>query len=756
MKPIVKKALLLPVLLLSGLCSEQASAQSQGRVYLQYTNIKVNAGADKVLAWCGGMNNPQPNLADLNKDGKMDLVIYEKDYGIKTFINKGNAGSTDYEYDPYYQMNFPPAMQDYVKLVDYDRDGIMDLFHRGAPGFVAYKGYYNSRNELCFSYYRDLYYKTQFSGMINVYCEPTDIPAIVDIDGDGDLDFLAYYINGGYINFYRNCQEEDGLPKDSIRICLKDNCWGKAYQASFRAQFLAQSCSSLGTTCKGCGNDNSAEKTTHTGNALCIFDYDKDGDMDYMTGGVSFDDIQLVLNGRTQLSYPVDTMTSQDTSWSYGGKKVQLNLWPAPFYIDIDNDLQSDLLFSPHMVGTENYKTITFFKNKGGTPPVWEYQTDEFLTDRMIDIGTGSYPMLYDYNKDGLKDLFIGSEGFFTGGNTLVPRMAYYKNTGTANDPKYTLENPNFLIMNVAGFEGAAPAVGDINNDGKDDLVVGHKDGTLTVYLNTAATQNDQPVWVKQTDKLKDNGNITVMVDNYAAPFFYDLNKDGRKDLIIGCQQGTLWYYSNQSTTPGQISMKKETNKLGDIKVDDDLAYGHSVPYIGRIDNTSTDYLVIGSNSGALYRYDGFQSGNATTPYTMLDSMYSEIKTDGRSAPTFTDFEGDNRYEMISGNIFGGVTLYRQLFNVNIDGTIALKSEVKVFPNPAKDRLYVNWETGFTTADEVSIVLTSVMGQKLLTQTVAARDMGAKVELGNLPNGIYYCTVLSGSKKVVNTVTIVK
>jgi hypothetical protein len=39
------------------------------------------------------------------------------------------------------------------------------------------------------------------------------------------------------------------LPKDSIKICLIDNCWGKSNQLYQREQILNISCNPLGTTC---------------------------------------------------------------------------------------------------------------------------------------------------------------------------------------------------------------------------------------------------------------------------------------------------------------------------------------------------------------------------------------------------------------------------------------------------------------------------------------------------------------------------
>ena len=178
-------------------------AGAQDKYYQSDTSIKVYAyGKQLTLAWCGGFNNPQFAMADLNHDGLQDLVIFEPWNSIRTFINMGNESAPDYRYAPEYALNFPSIL-DYIVLADYNRDGVADLFHQGDYGFAVYKGYYNEYNQLCFTYYKDLFYDNDLYSPdpVNAFNNPSDIPAIVDVDGDGDLDFIAYNVVGGNMNW---------------------------------------------------------------------------------------------------------------------------------------------------------------------------------------------------------------------------------------------------------------------------------------------------------------------------------------------------------------------------------------------------------------------------------------------------------------------------------------------------------------------------------------------------------------------------
>ncbi len=722
--------------------------------------VVTEYGNTKTMAWAGGANSPQFTLGDLNNDKKKDLVIFEENAGVKTFINTGTTGSPAYVYDPQYEVNFPPDLYVYLKLEDYDRDGIPDLFHRGSPGISVFKGYYNSSNQLCFNFYRGLYYNLPGVGPVNAYVEPSDMPSILDYDGDGDLDFFAYGQGGYKVFFFRNCQVEDGLPKDSIRVCVKDVCWGRVSQNFTRQHNLGEICDphEFGTTCKGCPN-GSGNKGTHSGNSLTLVDYDGDGDYDFFDGNVSFPDAQLVKNGKKQYNWPIDSMVAQDTIWQGNGHPVNLNMFPSAFWIDIDQDGDKDLMFAPHALDVENHKNVFYYKNTGSdASPNFVYQSDSFIVDRMIDLGTGAHPVLYDYNKDGKLDLFVGSDGIFQPNGSLKSRIYYYQNTSHGTTTQFDLVDDDLLGLYSQGIKGAAPAIADIDNDGKDDLLIGLTDGTLMLFKNTAPSNTVQPQWSASGTLLKDDANATIDVGNYATPLVYDINKDGSKDLIIGTELGFLYYYKGATTAPGTTYFHKETNKLGGIQIAQyGQAYTHSAPFIGKIDNTGVEYLMIGTANGAIYRYDNFQNGNVTVPYTLLDSGYAKLQPGPWSSPVIADIDGDKKYEMLVGTKLGGVKLYKQYFDVNVDDISVALKEVKIYPNPANDMVNISWNASFAQAGNVDISVISATGQRVVSLQVHAKDGAAQLHTQQLMSGIYYCILQAeNGKRSINALSIVK
>ncbi|MCC6185714.1 MAG: T9SS type A sorting domain-containing protein [Chitinophagaceae bacterium] len=737
-------------------CYNGANAQFQGKVYEEDTSVSVfSGGVEKTLAWCGGLNNPQYSIADLNNDGLNDLVIFQADQSsVKTFINYGTSGAPKYLYRPRYAENFPYCSF-YLIMRDYNGDGAMDLFESGRTGYTIHRGYYNAANELCFTFYKSLFYSNDklTTGLVNAEANPGDIPAIVDVDGDGDLDFLGYYGDGFYMNWYQNLQVEDGLPKDSVRIRLADKCWGKMKQAYIRSHDLGVYCdnsSLLKTTGPISG---STLKTTDGGNTPCLLDIDGDNDYDVLDGHRAFNYLVYLRNGKS-LGGGRDSMVYQDTAWTTLGDTVKIAQWAAAFHLDVDDDGKRDLLVAPNSPNTsENYKCSQFYKNIGTDKiPSFKFQSDTFLVSDAIDLGTNAYPFFYDYDRDGKPDLFVGNRGYYEASTgQFLTGIMYMRNTSTTGNPSFEVVTKDFLGLAALRLKGLSIGIGDIDNDGKDDLLMGHLNGKVSFIKNIAATAAAMPNWSNSPTLLKDATGIDVQTNGFAVPLVFDIDADGVKDLLIGDQMGSLFYYKNTSTTVGIHQLVYTNDKLGFVKSDPEkIASGHSTPFIGRMDNTSKEYLVMGSRSGRIFRYTGFEGGNVFSAYTRLDSAYSFIfsknaeYTSYMSAPAIADIDGDGKYEMVVGNVYGGLLMYKQNKTISISEASIENETIKIFPNPANTKIIIDLKQT-NTEKNTSITIYNSLGQVVKIAPIVHNQRFVTIDIQDLAAAIYYCKVQIGS-----------
>lgn len=706
--------------------NQDVNAQFQGAVYANFQDPQVlNNGIPLNSPWCGGINSVQINHADLNNDGIKDLILFDHNNNlIKTFLNTGSAGQIKYVYSPKYANNFP-VVHDYLIMKDYNCDNIPDLFHKGDYGVGVYKGYYQA-NELKFTYYKELFFQG-VNGPVNVYVQPGDIPSVIDYDKDGDLDILSFDVLGAKMTYYKNVRVEQSLPCDSIRMTEFDQCWGKFFQGFNRAVVT-------GITCKGGAAQN--KKNRHTGNCVVHLDIEGDGDYDLLGGNISYSDAQLLFNNGS------DIINAQDTLYNKLGHQLQMPFWPSPFHVDIDNDGDKDILFTSHTdnLSAANFNAVAYYKNTGTDAlPNFVFQHDTLLTPDMIDVGSYSYPTFFDYDKDGKKDLFVGTEGYLDNVTGLLSsKIAYYKNTSVSGAISFDLQTKDFLTISSHNYNGIFPTFGDVTGDGVDDLVMGNVDGYVSVFKNFAASNTVTPNFIFFTDSI-----AGVSVTKYSTPFVYDINQDGRSDLIVGNQLGKIAYFEDTSSS----SIKKlalKTVSLGNIKAGSvNQLFGYSAPTIAKMDNANKEFLVIGNVDGTIERYDSFKNNWGVFP--RLDSNYSFIQTSNRSVPAIADIDGDGNYDMVIGNKMGGLNYYKQVLNVAIGVQDYAKQgfEVMFYPNPTKDMLRIDYNTQIGSRQAI-IRIQDITG-RVVKEFKFDTALQHTFDIASIQAGIYVVVFESGS-----------
>lgn len=726
------------------LCAHVSSAQF---FFRKQTSVTVSESSRTLgFPWSGGLNNPQFSAADLNNDGTLDLVVFDRT-GNKaiTFLNNGASGAVDYEYAPEYEQAFSGFSQ-WMLMKDFDCDGIEDVFTYNIGAIDYYKGKYDSLNHLVFDSVTYFDY-TSFSGILPIFVSSIDIPAVEDINNDGDLDVLTFDQLGGVVGYYENqSQELSGTCADTIYFERLENCWGTFYELTTTNVVALD-------TCGGFKREQSSAGPRHPGSTLLAFDEDGDGDKELILGDISFEHINRLVNGGTPAAAHI---VAQDEKFPSYDVSYQLPIFPATFYVDVNNDNLRDLLVAPNATRTsENFNCSWYYKNVGAPDSaVFSFQTDTFLVHDMIDLGEGAYPAFFDYNGDGLLDLVVGNYGYYVNGVTYRSGLALFENIGDSVFPQYRLINRNYENISALARKAIAPAFGDMDDDGDADLIVGEFDGFLHYYENTAAPGSPA------TFALSLIQMYGIDVGQFSAPFIYDVNGDSLLDILVGEKSGNTNYFENKGTKTAMLFDTLPTNNFfgrADVRIPG-FPNGYSTPVLSPLDSSGKIYMLSGCEEGAIrvfeFNRDSIYSGSFRKKFT----YYSGIDEGERSTIAVADLTGDGKLEMVAGNYRGGTSFFSQsdslVIPVSASQPVRDKVFVNVYPNPAHDWVEVEVK-GFSMQEDVTFLLLDLLG-KNQAEMVARGETLMRFHFPPLPSGMYFLNVRQGGETVTKKLLLTR
>ena len=698
-------------------------------------------GKELAFGTVGGLSAPQYSEVDLNNDGIQDLYIYDKigEVGL-TFLNGGTANEIDYTYAPEYLTNFP-ALNEWVLLRDYNRDGIQDIFAYssipGVPGIEVHTGYYDAQGRIAFRAFKftqglhNIIYYPGNVALNNLFVSNIDYPAVDDIDGDGDLDIVTFNLAGGIVELYANQSVERGYGLDSLQFILADDCWGGFFESGISLAI------DLGATPDDCAgrfrsNENSESRNggLHAGSTVLTLDMDNDGDKEVMLGDISFTNLTLLTNGGT---VEKAHMTAQEVVFPSNTVSVNIPLFPAAFHLDINNDGLKDIVAAPNLgndIGETELVGWYYANTNTNENPVFEYRTNTLLVGEMVDLGTGSNPVFVDVNADGLQDLVVGNKSFFVPGGDKNARIYLFINVGNAANPSFALADDNYLGMN--DFSNSSwrfsPTFGDLDSDGDLDVLIGEEFGELFFAENTAGA--GQPF---EFGPIR-FGYQEIDIGQVSKPQIIDMNKDGLQDLVVGERNGNVNYFENIGTpTEAKFDLNPTNRSLGAIDVrEEGYVTGYSSPIILQIGDEQQ--LFSGSQTGDIRRYVNLDD-NLFGLFLETESNYGQLQLGGESQPSFADINNDGFYEMVVGNIRGGLQFFEtdlRIGTTTSTSTTTLESNIELFPNPTRDQLSLSLPP---TLSITRIEIFNSIGQLMQSTT------STTFSVSELKAGVYLITV---------------
>ena len=692
--------------------------------------VKNENGIPLKYAWVGGLNSCQFSEIDLNNDGIKDLFVFDR-HGNKvlTFLNKGIKDSIDYVYVPEYEKYFPP-MQNWVQLWDFNHDGKEDIFTYTNGGIAVYKNVSTTPNELKFTLFKPLINSQQGRILANLLVTSVDYPGIVDIDNDGDLDILTFFGLGSFVQYHKNMSFEKYGNYDSLTYVMKSSNWGNFAESPVSNQLTLDTVFYFYN-----------RPTKHTGSTFLVLNLNND----LVLGDVGYPNLIKLTNGGNKDSC---YFISQDTAFPSNSKPVHLYSFPLACLIDVNNDGVKDLLvssFEPGLEIAENKNSIWYYKNSGSNDvPVFNYSKSNFLQEDMIDNGSGAYPVLYDYNHDGLLDLFVSNYGYFDSAwydqgfldSRFISKISLYENTGTLSKPEFTLVTDDFAGLSSFNQTGLYPTFGDINHDGKNEMLVGRADGRIMYFSNISNGKNpDEFV-------LADSAFQKIDVGQFSTPQLFDMNNDSLLDLVIGERGGKLHYFENTGSSANPIFTLKN-DSLGNVDVTNyNISWtGYSVPCFFK-NKKNKLVLFTGSETGDIGYYKNIEN-KLDSSFTLVEMQLLSIYEGIRSAVAVGDLDNDGIPDMIVGNYRGGLSFYKgdsSLIFDNIKQYIQDTFLLNVYPNPANQNVILSLKDASKNNTKANISLIDIYGEIVFKESVESYET-ITLQTSSFANGLYFVKI---------------
>lgn len=549
----------------------------------------------------GGLNLPRPQLLDADGDGDLDLFLQEVS-GSVMFFEQTEAGDGlrfEWRSDRFEDLE----VGEWFRFVDVDLDGDLDLlseemfshlrFYRndGGPGQRA-------RYSLAADTLRDVAGNAIFSDRQN-------IPNATDIDCDGAVDLLVGRLTGTISRYEAEGVDADGVPRFRL---VTDRFEGIEIVAALQGSL-------------------------HGANTMALGDVDEDGDVDLFWGDYFEAGLLFIENSGScaepslrsdPLSFPLDD-------------PVRTSGYNAPALGDLDGDGDVDLLmgvlggaFNPNTTSIDNL--FSFIQDDDGR----FHETTRRLI-HTLDVGSESYPSFRDLDGDGDLDLLVSNKirtddpnrgalfVFENDGSPSAPsfrgrgtvdglaagyhyapafidvdgdgdddilmggwqdEISYYRNDGDGFPPRWTLADTAFLTLTRG--RNAAPALGDLDGDGDQDLLVGEASGALNYYVNEG--RPGAPEFRLLSDEFQD-----IDVGRRSVPFLVDLDDDGDLDLAVGSESSGLHIYRN-------VGSRTDPRFEVDVPLDLEMP-AFTVPNFVDLDDDGDLDFVTGGSGGGLIVY---------------------------------------------------------------------------------------------------------------------------------------------------------
>ena len=633
--------------------------------------------------FAGGLDLTRIGLMDIDEDGDLDLFAMNISERLRFYRNEGGTMFrrevlTGWESAP---------LRSWFRLSDIDGDGDADLFTSGERSELLLLRNNGSNLSPLLAEGDTV---RQSDGTV-IYTEQLTVPTFADIDTDGDLDLFSGNVDGT-ITYYENVGSREVA--DFIFRSRK-------YEGLLVL-------SPAGTEREK--EDRSTESARHGASVLDFVDLDGDLDLDILFGDFFTKKLLHFENRGTRFVPDFDTLWV-DSAFAPTGDVVVSVGFNQAVSGDVDNDSDFDVLVSS-LLASASDRPIELYVNEG-TPTSPQMRRRSANPTSEVDVGRFASPVLFkDSERHGL---LVGSED---------GSITWYEIDESGGKTRMNLSRR--FVLN--GVTLSAPAAGDLDNDGKWEVVVGKGDAldgtTLQLYKFEGEDLLRTP-W--QLDTTFNTARSS------ASPTLGDIDNDGDLDLFVGARNGRFYFFRNigSPTTP-IFEVQSPPSPFDTLDLGADAA-----PRFADIDGDNDLDIVVGSRQSETLDYDTVRFWINSGGLFREESEWSPMAVARNPVPLYVKLlEGSF---LFVGTRPGGLLAFADTsMTSSVDRHQLLPStqSINISLSPSTGEAVLGWSG--VAGEGVEVVVVDILGEERIRYRLDGSQGSQRVKLEKLPAGLYF------------------
>jgi hypothetical protein len=291
----------------------------------------------------------------------------------------------------------------------------------------------------------------------------------------------------------------------------------------------------------------------------------------------------------------------------------------------------------------------------------------------------------------------------------------------------------------------------DLNNDGLMDVLLGEYNGRVKYYEAVTADS------LTEMDDVQAGGDY-IDAGLVSAPCIFDWDDDGVYDLLVG-------FASPGSQSSVQLYMNSGTpeNPVFDAGVDvlcggEQIQEAGCTPIMADLDQDGLDDLIFGVTTGGVFfcRNIGTPSAPEFESQEALQTPSGDINLQLNSSPAVDDWNEDGYPDLIAGRgETGYVLVFLSPYTGIASGEEVAGCQIQLLSNPCTGTLDLAISMPLSAQAELEVH--DICG-RLVSEyplgTLPAGNTSMQLDVGTVPSGVYFITVITGDLRHTCIATI--